>query len=239
VTRVVVSASSSLLRAGLESVVRASPGLELAGTAASFASLTQRVEALGPDVVLVALEAHNEDALATLLGDEPAEELDPAPQQKGEVLPLPNPSLGGFPPLVVLSENAESAWIAEALRSGVRAVLPRDSTPDEIVAAVKAAAAGLVVLPSGTVESLLPLITNREPVLRESADQGRNQGLTPREIEVLRMLAEGLGNKEIAWRLRISEHTVKFHISSIFTKLDVTSRTEAVTVGIRQGWVLL
>ncbi|OLE69659.1 MAG: hypothetical protein AUI36_04615 [Cyanobacteria bacterium 13_1_40CM_2_61_4] len=62
-----------------------------------------------------------------------------------------------------------------------------------------------------------------------------NQVLTPREIEVLRMLGEGLGNKMVADRLGISEHTVKFHISSIFTKLDASTRTEAVTLGIRQG----
>ena len=65
------------------------------------------------------------------------------------------------------------------------------------------------------------------------------QALTPREIEVLGMLAEGLGNKEIAWRLQISEHTVKFHVASILSKLDASSRTEAVTVGFRQGLIML
>jgi DNA-binding CsgD family transcriptional regulator len=66
-----------------------------------------------------------------------------------------------------------------------------------------------------------------------------NQALTPREIEVLGMLAEGLGNKAIAWRLDISEHTVKFHVGSILAKLNASSRTEAVTLGIRQGLILL
>ena len=63
--------------------------------------------------------------------------------------------------------------------------------------------------------------------------------LTPREIEVLRMMAEGFANKEIALRLSISDHTVKFHISSILGKLGVSSRTEAVTQGIRMGLILL
>jgi NarL family two-component system response regulator YdfI len=63
--------------------------------------------------------------------------------------------------------------------------------------------------------------------------------LTPREIEVLRLLSEGLANKNIAWKLKISEHTVKFHIASIFTKLNVSSRAEAVAIGIRQGVILL
>ena len=63
--------------------------------------------------------------------------------------------------------------------------------------------------------------------------------LTPREREVLDMLAEGLSNKEIAWRLQISEHTVKFHVASVFAKLDVSTRTEAVMQGIRRGLVML
>jgi DNA-binding NarL/FixJ family response regulator len=63
--------------------------------------------------------------------------------------------------------------------------------------------------------------------------------LTPREIEVLRMLAEGLGNREMASRLGISDHTVKFHISSILDKLGASTRTEAVTMGIRMGIILL
>ena len=63
--------------------------------------------------------------------------------------------------------------------------------------------------------------------------------LTPREVEVLRMMAEGLGNKEIAARLGISDHTVKFHISSILAKIGASTRTEAVTLGIRMGLILL
>jgi len=63
--------------------------------------------------------------------------------------------------------------------------------------------------------------------------------LTPREVEVLRLLADGLGNKEVALRLGISDHTVKFHISSILAKLGAGSRTEAVTLGIRRGLILL
>jgi len=79
------------------------------------------------------------------------------------------------------------------------------------------------------------------PILpgEESEPDPSDQTLTPREIEVLRMVAEGLGNKEIASRLGISDHTVKFHISSIFAKLGASSRTEAVTVGIRQGLIMV
>jgi len=64
-------------------------------------------------------------------------------------------------------------------------------------------------------------------------------GLTPRELEVLRMMAEGAANKNIAWKLGISEHTAKFHVASILTKLNASTRTEAVTMGIRRGLILL
>jgi len=136
-------------------------------------------------------------------------------------------------PTVWITGRPPGSWIAVALRSGVKAVLPHETTAAEIVAAVQAAAAGLVVLPPDTVDSLLPAAApTRAPHEPRAA-------LTPREIEVLRMLVEGLGNKEIAWRLGISEHTVKFHIASIFNKLDVSTRTEAVTAGVRQGLILL
>jgi DNA-binding NarL/FixJ family response regulator len=118
---------------------------------------------------------------------------------------------------------------------GVQAILPRSATAEEIVPTVVAAAAGLVVLHPDIFDSLLPVLPSTARTLPTSP----LQALTPREIEVLGMLAEGLGNKAIAGRLSISEHTVKFHVSSIFTKLNASSRTEAVTLGARQGLIML
>jgi DNA-binding NarL/FixJ family response regulator len=133
---------------------------------------------------------------------------------------------------VILSDSHDAEWTRDALRLGARAVLPRDASQEEIVAAVEAAAAGLVTLDPASLEALLgasPRTAAAEPV----------EPLTPREIEVLRMLAEGEGNKAIAWKLSISEHTVKFHVASIMSKLRASSRTEAVTIGIRRGLILL
>lgn len=133
---------------------------------------------------------------------------------------------GGRLPVVLLSG---AAWTSEALRSGIHAILPAAAAPHEIVAAVEAVAAGLVVMAPASADVLLHGIHEHAP----------DQPLTARELEVLAMLAEGLGNKAIAWRLGVSGHTVKFHISSIFTKLDVSTRTEAVTAGYRRGLILL
>jgi two-component system, NarL family, nitrate/nitrite response regulator NarL len=127
-------------------------------------------------------------------------------------------------PLVVLADDVP-AW--EALRSGVRAVLHQDAPPEQIIAAIFAAAAGLAVVPSD--ESLVALPNGRleQPV----------EPLTPREMDVIEMLAEGLSNKMIAHRLEISEHTAKFHVNSILAKLHAGTRTEAVMRGIRLGLV--
>jgi two-component system, NarL family, response regulator YdfI len=120
----------------------------------------------------------------------------------------------------------------EAFRGAAQGVLPRSASAAQIVAAVEAVAAGLIVLDAALADS------NREGLrVRETAEPAT--ALSARELEVLRMLASGLANKEIAWRMQISEHTVKFHISSIFQKLKVSSRTEAVTMGMRMGLVML
>jgi len=130
---------------------------------------------------------------------------------------------------VVMADDPGLSGVAEALRSGIRAVLLRHSSASQILAAIEAAAAGFVVLQPGDLEGLL---VNPQPAsLREP--------LTPREVEVLGMLAEGQSNKSIAHRLGISEHTVKFHVTSIMGKLNAGSRTEAVTQGIRQGLIML
>ncbi|KAM3091966.1 DNA-binding response regulator [Phormidesmis sp. 146-12] len=139
----------------------------------------------------------------------------------------------GFQPVIVLLiDDLSEGAIAELLRAGVRAILPSEASADEIMGAIVAAASGLTVLHPDITDVLLPTLPSPLPDLP-------SQSLTPREIEVLGMLAEGLSNKTIARRLMLSEHTVKFHISSLFSKLNVSSRTEAVILGARQGLILL
>jgi len=105
-------------------------------------------------------------------------------------------------------------------------VLPTDASAEELIAAIHALSQGLIV---GT-----------STLLFESENEPQERGpLTERESEVLGLLAKGLANKQIAVSLGISEHTVKFHVSSIYTKLNVTNRTEAVGEGLRGGWIAL
>ena len=212
-TRVLVAASSAVVRAGLEALA-AGAGVVVVGSAGSLDGLAERVAAAEPDVVLLALDADESEGTPPSLAAEG----------------------GAGPAVVVLADEADAAWAAAALRGGVRGVLPREASPAEIAAAVRAAAAGLVVLHPELAGALGPSAGPRVPPRTAGAPV---QPLTPREVEVLALLAEGFGNKAIAPRLRISEHTVKAHVASIFAKLHATTRAEAVVIGARHGLVML
>jgi two-component system, NarL family, response regulator YdfI len=148
-----------------------------------------------------------------------------------------NAALSSGGPAVVLTNEDQPAWTADALRSGVRALLPRDASPAAILAAVDAAASGMALIDPQELESLLTASAPAQAM--ETAPTAPYAALTPRELEVLRMMADGAANKEIAWKLGISEHTVKFHVASILGKLNAGSRTEAVTRGLRSGLILI
>jgi len=145
------------------------------------------------------------------------------------------------PALVVLIPDWHQKLVGSLLRSGVSAVLPNTATGEEILAAVEAALAGLIVLP----RDALAIFEETQPTQEANHEstaldlEPLTETLTPRERQVLDMMAEGLGNKEIAWRLQISEHTAKFHVSSILAKLGASSRTEAVTQGLRRGLIMM
>ena len=130
----------------------------------------------------------------------------------------------GGPPAVVFVEESS---IRDALRKGARAALPSSSAPAQIISAIYAAAAGLAAIPASEIAAMLP-----PPPAEASVES-----LTPREFDVLEMLAEGLSNKMIAYRLNISAHTAKFHVNAILAKLRAGTRTEAVTKGIRMGLI--
>lgn len=201
-----IVAPSDVACAELEALLATDTNVWVVGTAASTA-LADLVDRVKPDVVLVSL------------GTETAEALEHAAERVA------------LPATVLLTSSARS--VHQFLDLGVRAVLPDRPDRARLAAAIRAVAAGLIVLDEHVagIEPPSEAEPRGEPELVDA--------LTPREIEVLQLLAEALPNKEIAAALGISEHTVKFHLSSIFGKLGATSRTEAVTIGIRRGLVML
>jgi two-component system nitrate/nitrite response regulator NarL len=146
---------------------------------------------------------------------------------------LQEAAAGGPPALALLagqeSEEAEEAASA-ALAAGVRGLLARDLDGGRLAAALRALARGLLVFD----EALLQPLLRPRPVPQAPLDP-----LTPRELEVLQLLAQGLSNRRIAERLGISEHTAKFHVNAIVTKLGAQTRTDAAIRAARLGLVLL
>ncbi len=210
--RVLVVAASALARTELASLLAGDHQLEIVGQALEGGDVERLVGAPNTDVVVAALDRGDERAVAALVA------------LAGE---------RGGPAVVAIVEDEDPAWASEALHGGLSAVLPRDAGPAELQAAVVAAAAGLVVRRR---EDLVDGAGAAPP--REGASV-KSAPLTRRELEVLRLVAEGFGNKAIAARLAVTERTVKFHLGAIFEKLGVTSRTEAVTAGLRRGLILL
>lgn len=211
--RILVAAARPTARAGLAAVARSSGEVEVVGQAAGASDLLALAAAHAPDVALLELEGSGDDlgsAIPSLVRDAPETGI-----------------------LVIC--DADSAWIAGVVRDGVNGVLPRDAESAEIAAAVRATAEGLLVLPAATARALLPTGAPSAPIAAATGAEA----LTARELEVLRLLSEGLGNKEIARRLQISEHTVKFHVGAVMAKLGASSRTEAVTLSARRGLIML
>jgi NarL family two-component system response regulator YdfI len=211
--RVLVLADSAVVRAGLEATLREDRRFEPVHSDISLPNLSRfpllRSD-LAPDVALI----------------------DVADKDLPSLVPFADSA--GSPPLVLLTDNVDRSVLVRTLNRGIRSVLRRDAQPAEIFAAIEAAAAGLTTLGPDDLDLLLPIAhgggREHEPPL---------EALSAREVEVLALMSEGLANKNIADRLGISEHTVKFHVSSILSKLGASSRTEAVTVGLRDGLLLL
>jgi DNA-binding NarL/FixJ family response regulator len=136
---------------------------------------------------------------------------------------------------VALIDEPAPEWVRAALSAGINAIIARDTGAEELQLALQAAVAGFVLLHPTSVRSLALENATREP--NDTITDEWAEELTAREDQVLRLMSIGLGNKEIAARLSISDHTVKFHISSILGKLNASSRTEAVSLGIRKGLI--
>lgn len=228
--RILILADDSLARAGLAALLAGQPGCIIAGQVASS------------DDLLEAIQAHRPNLLLWDLGWDPAPTLermaDPVSSLRHSVLPCGQTLEAVREPLAVLL--ADETNVAEAWSTGARVLLRRDVAPERLVAALRAASQGWIILDPSFVAGLV--LVQQPPERTEWQGVTRSpliEDLTRREVEVLRLLAEGLPNKTIASRLRISEHTVKFHVNAILGKLGAASRTEAVVRATRLGLIPL
>ena len=208
--RLLIVAADSLARAGLAALLNDRPGLRIIGQVDMGQSLPAEVDVYQPDVIVWDLGWEPEESLIIM------EEL-AAENETGQT---------AIVALILDEETAAAAWSA-----GARGLLFRDVTVERLLAAIRAADQGLATVEPELLANLLPAGPLEEPSLAEE--------LTPREVEVLQLLAEGLANKAIARQLDISEHTVKFHVNAIMSKLGAQSRTAAVVRATRLGLIML
>lgn len=195
----------AVVREGLRGFLRLQPDLEVCGEAADGDTAVQLATSLHPDVVLLDLLMPHGDGLSAL-------------QQLRSAAPASR--------VLVLTSYADDAQLFAAMEAGAAGYMLKDVAPDALAAAIRDVAAGR--------PALHPQVARR--LMRQAPNPDAPPGLadlTARERDVLRLIAEGLANKEIAHRLRIGEKTVKTHVSRVLSKLGVLDRTQAAVLAIR------
>jgi DNA-binding NarL/FixJ family response regulator len=205
--RILVADDHPMLREGLVAVLSTQPDFDIIGEAADGAEVVRLAEALRPDVILLDLEMPDVDGVAALEGLRDAVSAARA---------------------IVFTAYDTDERILRSLRAGARGYLLKGASRQEIFDAVRTVHAGGSLLEPGVTTRLLDHV-------REGGEQ--TEPLTPRELEVLALISEGLHNSEIAGRLFVTERTVKFHVSSILAKLGADNRTEAVALAARRGLI--
>jgi two-component system nitrate/nitrite response regulator NarL len=223
--RLLVVASDPLARTGLATLLAGRSGYLIVGQVEGGESLLAEVDVYQPDVIVWDLGWEPEEGLAWL--EELTSESGTGGASEGGASESGASEAGArIVALVVDEESAAAAWTA-----GAHGLLYRDASGERLLAAVLAVAQGLAPIEPQLQESMMPHRALDKSTLDEE--------LTPRELEVLQLLAEGLSNKAMAQQLGISDHTVKFHLNAIMSKLGVQSRTAAVVRATRMGLVVL
>ena len=209
--RVALVASAAAVRTGLNALLGATDAIEVVAEVTSLDELDPFLP--GIDVLVLASD----------------------PLFPGDLERLAQEAMEGVALLVLTSFETQAAQTFSGLPVRAWGLLPLEASPEELVVAIEALHHGLLVGDPNLIERLL--LTS--PELTDFETEALDEPLTERETEVLQLLAQGLANKQIALALGISEHTVKFHVSSIYSKLGASNRAEAVRQGIRKGLVLL
>ncbi len=213
--RVLVVDDQRVVRDGLALLLRVSPDVDLVGTAENGQVALERLDDLAPDVVLMDLRMPVMDgveATRRIRAGHPAVQV------------------------IVLTTYADDESVFAALRAGARGYLTKDADADEIVRAVQRVHAGEAMLDTSVQARLLDALGAAVPASAPApAPADLPDDLTPREAEVLALIAEGLSNAEIARRLVVSEATVKTHVNRLFAKTGVRDRAQAVRYAYRHG----
>jgi NarL family two-component system response regulator LiaR len=212
--KVLIVDDHQVVRQGLRTFLELQEDIIVVGEAGDGQAAVELVRQLHPDVILMDLVMPRLDGIAATR------------QVK---------SLGGSPKVIALTSFAEDDKVFPAIQAGASSYLLKDVSPDDLVGAVRAAYRGEARLHPDIARKLMEQVAHQTTKLREPF----KEDLTERELEVIRLVADGLSNQEIAGKLTISEKTVKTHISNILGKLALSDRTQLAIYAIRHGLVEL
>ena len=211
--RILIADDRELVRTGFRVVLDAEPDLEVVGEAADGLAALDAAETLRPDVVLMDIRMPNLDGIEATrriaAGD-------------------------GSPRILILTTFDLDDYVYEALRAGASGFLLKDARAEELRQAVRMVASGDALLSPAFTRRLIESYTRRPPPTRHPVPLAK---LTPRELEVLRLVARGLSNAEIARELVVGDATVKTHVARSFSKLDLHDRAQAVVLAYESGLV--
>lgn len=208
--RVLIADDQTLFRTGLARLLDEDPRVEVIGLAADGAEAVKQALKLKPDVVLMDLKMPNVDGIEAT---RQIIEADPAIK------------------VLLLTTFEADNHVIQALKAGARGYVLKDSTAESIVNSIVAVVSGERVMASAVANRVLEMLTGTTTP-KEFYD-----GLTVRELEILKLLANGMANKQIAFRLKISEKTVRNHVSNTYEKLGIYDRSQAVLYAVRKGLV--
>jgi DNA-binding NarL/FixJ family response regulator len=212
--RVLIADDQALVRTGFRVILDAEPDLEVVGEASDGRETVDLVPQKRPDVVLMDIRMPNLDGI----------------EATRRLTGLP-----GGPRVLMLTTFDLDEYVYEALRAGASGFLLKDAGADELLHAVRVVAAGEALLSPSITRRLIADYARRPPASEQPAALAE---LTPRELEVLRLLARGLSNGEIARELVLGEATVKTHVARVFQKLDLHDRAQAVVLAYETGLVI-
>ena len=208
--RVLIADDQTLFRGGLARLLNDDPRVEVVGEAVDGDDACKQASLLRPDVILMDLKMPNCDGM-----------------QATQRILEENPSAK----ILVLTSFDTDSYVLQALRAGASGYVLKDSRVDSIVSSILAVVAGERVMSSSIANLVLDLLAG--------ASNGKEfyDGLTSRELEILKLLATGIANKQIAYRLKISEKTVRNHVSNMYEKLNIADRAQAALYAVRKGLV--
>jgi DNA-binding NarL/FixJ family response regulator len=213
--KVLIADDQAMVRAGFAALLNAQADIEVVGDAEDGVAAVTETSRLRPDVVLMDVR------MPTMDGLEAAKRILSVPEERR-------------PRVLMLTTFDLDDYVYEALRMGASGFLLKDAPPGDLIAAVRVVAAGDALLAPSVTRRLIEQSFKAKPALQRSA---RLDALTPREEEVLRLIARGLSNTEIAKALFVSEQTVKTHVGKVFSKLGLRDRAQAVICAYETGLI--